>query len=295
MKNMERLPENWLYLSHDPGKSLTDAFQQLHHAVQFIAMADQYLYSGGTGQVMAWNPERHSFIGREISAPEPFRVALHTTQMNLEVLDNELKVLSHLHLPGVTQGYVFAWLKEQVAERGADFTLLKRKLNYTIPEHGIDRCAPFRITEPEVYREAAKYRTNAENTARYFSDSFLQSSDVVVAADKFTTSFVSSLATDNNGNMTKSIEVGWTPYGINGSSPCFFVQPWSSVIPIHDTLPGVAVGQWSKVPWPAAILTTEKLILAEDNIQQANLVLDFFKSAINSSLQILDLVEIRYN
>ena len=291
---MERIPERWLLLSHEPGKSLTDTFQQLHHAVQFIAMADQYLYSGTQGQVMAWNPERHSFIGREITAPEPFRVALQATHMNLEILDRDLKTVYQLHLPGVTQGYVFAWLKEQVAERGADFTLLKKKLNYSIPEHGIDRCAPFRITDPEAYREAAKYRTNADTIAQYFSGFFPSSSGVVSAPDKFTTSFVSVLTTDNNGDATRSIEVGWSPYGFNGGNPCFFVQPWSSVVPIHDTLPGVSIGQWSAVRWPAAVLTTEKLITVKDKTDQAMMVLDFFKSAINSSMKLLELNKIKF-
>lgn len=291
---MERLSENWLYLSNEPGKSLTDAFQQLHHAVQFIAMADQYLHTGGPGQVMSWNPERHSIIGRQISAPEPFSVSLQAIQMNLEILNHELKTVSHLHLPGVTQGYAFAWLKEQVAERGADFSLLKKKLNYSIPEHGIDRCAPFRITDPEAYREAAKYRTNADRIARYLSDIFQQSSGVVLSPEKFTTSFVAALTKDDEGTLTRSVELGWSPYGFNGGNPCFFVQPWSSIVPIHDALPGVSIGQWSLVQWPAIVLTTESLILAKDNIQQAYLVLDFFKSAINSSMKLLELKDIKF-
>ena len=291
---MERPLSTWLHLTHPASRSLSDTFQQLHHAVQYVAMTDQYL-AGDSNVVISWVPERFAFLGRIIPAPEPFIISLQAKQMNLELLDADLKTVNRLHLPGVTQGYAFAWLKEQVAGRGIETGLLKKKLNYTIPEHAVDRCAPYRIPDPEAFREAAKYLNDADLLIRHFAAHFDKHAEPGFSSERFTLSYKAVFEKDNAGNIARSIDFGWAAPGVFSDLPCFFVQPWSSVDQLHDGLPPLPGGKWTTLQWPVALFTADDLIRIPDATAQGAAAMKFMTGAIQRSMEAIRIQPVKFN
>lgn len=284
---MNRGNIHWLPLGQVSSKSLAEANAQLHHAVQFIAMAGKYLTpekSDDSHTAMRWRPERHSYIGDLVEAPVPFRVALQSLRFNLLILDEEMRKINELHLPGVTHGYAFAWLREQVVALGIDHTLLKKKMHYTIPEHPIDKCSPYRISNPEAFRQIAKLRTNAELLLDNLSRKYKNASEVRVWPHHFD----SGLFIPFDEEVSKSMGIGLAIADDLIDEPYLYVSLWSKDgIKLPASMPQLTDGSWQSSSFKGAVLTYSTLSSNEDPKVQSEIAERFLIEATNSLWEVL--------
>ena len=267
----------WLPLGKVSGRGLEEANAQLHHAIQFIAMAGKYLIPGkedDSHTSMTWDRERHSFTGGRIKAPTPFRVAVHGLRMNLMILDDNMRVINELHLPGVTIGYGFAWLREQLAALGIEHGVLKKKLHYSIPEHSLDRCSSFRISNPEAFREMAKLRNNAEYLLNRTRKKFERSTPVRIWPHHFDSACL--IQHDEKGRRTISPGLAISDDSVD--EPYFFVNIWTEDgVKLPDGLPAPEHGRWQREGWQGAVLPYSVLSMPEVPSEQFAIADRFFQ------------------
>jgi len=281
---------DWLLINYEAGTRLSESICQLHHAVQFIAIAGKYLVDekpDDSHTNFIWDMERMAFIGKFISGPVPFRFALQARNMNLVILDKNENEISSLHLPGVTRGYTFAWMKEQVADLGVNHTLLKIKMHYSIPRHAIDKCGSFRISDPVSFRELAYQRTNAERVLNEVSGQFPGATLPAVWPHHFDTGIVIPVETNTNKEIIKSIGAGYAIPDIYSADPYFYVSLWTKEAISYGNSPKVKYGYWNEKDWQGAILQISHLNNIKDLTEQKQTVFSFFEEAIDIGIKLL--------
>lgn len=281
---------SWLPLTIKPGHRMKEAVCQLHNAVQFIALTGQYYVSkkeDDSHTSMQWDNESLSFIGPLVEGPRPFRACLQARNMNLLLADENQREINSLHLPGVTRGFAFAWLREQVSYLGKDPGELRNRMHYAIPKHAIQDCGPFRISDPESFRELSRQRTNAGLILKALSGNFEERTEIAVWPHHFDTGMVIIVNRNEEGKQMKTIGTGYAVNDEYSDQPYFYVNIWNATqeIKLAD-LPGLRLGKWQQEGWKGALLETGDLVELSSPDEQRLAVEEFFRTAINHSLKV---------
>ena len=129
---------DWIHLTLKPDSRLTKAIACQHHASQFVALVGKYYGEEKRDEshtAMVWNSMNEAYQGFEVDLPPRVRVCLAGSSLELVFQDEDDAIIEKLKLTGVTNGYAFAWVKEQIAMLGADHLKLKKRMHYDLPEH----------------------------------------------------------------------------------------------------------------------------------------------------------------
>lgn len=296
---MNVAPGKWLYLNYTPNSRMNEAVCQLHNAVQFIAIAGKHLIPekpDDSHTNMTWDNESLSFIGNLVEAPRPFRFLLNSRNLKLVMVNGNGREINSLHLPGVTKGFAFAWLREQVSSMGIDPRKVKNEMHYTIPEHAIQDCGNFRISDPEAFRELARHRSNTNLILKSITGKFKDRTPIAVWPHHFDTGLVINVARDNQGQLKRSIGLGYAIQDETSDEPYFYMNIWSAEDDIEmKDLPSLEKGNWITEEWKGAILKIGDLVGLETPGEQVRVTTRFFTDVINKGLDLSGAKSVRNN
>ena len=266
----------WAPLGSVNPSRLSDARQQLHHALQIIVSAPiSYLPArdDDSHTNTEWLPGVRALATHAITASLPLRFALRPDDLTLVALVNGDQSGERFALEGETIESGVLWLRATLARHGADPARLTTKKHYEIPAHDVATGGTFRSADPTAFAELA----------RAYHDAWLVCSDVERSKpgatlprcwphhfDLATLISVPSLG----GGAQRAINVGLSPGDDSYGEPYFYVGPYP--YPSVDSLGPLSVGRWHTEGWTGAVLLTSELGGAD---QQAR-VTAFWQQAV---------------
>ena len=280
---MNKKSINWKLLSSPFNQELNEALQQQYHATQFIAMAGRHLIAqqpDDSNTNMQYLPEQELLAGNVLS--NGMRLALHLTDLKLCFLDQAGNCKNEISLVGKSKLQVFEELKKVFIALGLDISKFKNELHYEIPSHKLENGASFIITDSKLFEESTKYRHNAELIMNDLATLYPKSSSVRVWPHHYDTGSLLPVASNEKGELSKSIGLGWAiPDGMV-DEPYYYLSFWSDK-PIEglDRLPSFDAGEWMMPNWNGGILKHSDILKAGSASEQHGLVKKFYHSGIN--------------
>lgn len=235
--------------------NLTDARLQVHHAAQLAtAMGISYLprRSDDSHTNLEWLSGVGVLASHVIPGDPPFRIGIRVADLTLCMLSGGDRLLGTIPLHGRTIRDGAAWIRERIADSGADasrFTLVK---HYTIPHHAVDDGATFDADGRASFEQLASWFELAASTlARVRSAN--DGSEIRCWPHHF------DIATLITITPERSVGVGLEPGDVYYDEPYFYVNMRPE--PPREALTAelAAGGLWHTHEWIGAVLPASRL------------------------------------
>jgi len=280
MKTNEK--NTWRSLTKSFTRDLHDVLLQQHHASQFIALAGKHLISpqpDDSHTNMEYLADREWLIGNDL--PNGMNMALQLSGLKLYIVDREMNCRSEMQLVGFNKQQVFEQMKQNLTELDLDVSALKNELHYKLPDHELDRNAAFSIGDPESIQENTFYRHNAEIVIVKMASNFEKAEPVRIWPHHFDTGTFIPLRYNTNGDISRSIGLGWAMPDDMVKEPYFYLSYWSED-PVEDfnALPNLEAGEWIRSGWHGAVARNTDIIKNSSASGQQTFVETFFNSGI---------------
>jgi hypothetical protein len=259
----------------DPARSthLSDARRQAHHAAQLATAAGISFLpkrADDSHTNLEWLGGLGALASRRVPSPNGFRVAVRVATLELLVLDDAGAIAALLPLHGRTITDAEGWLRQRVAERGADSARFTLARHYEIPHHAVDDGAAFDTSDRASFAELSAWfdlaerdleRVRAENAG----------SEVRCWPHHF------DIATLIDAGSGKTVGVGLEPGDQYYDEPYFYVNanPKPAFTSAPPPLDGG--GFWHTHEWFGAVLPGSRIQSTESGAAQ---VAAFLRSAI---------------
>ncbi len=284
---MSKLKTKWRPETIPFNKEMKDALEQQHHAAQFLALVGHHLIPQKTDDSntnMQYISDNDTLSGN--SLPGGYRLALQLTDLNINILDKDDEVLEEIVSAGKSKQEVFTELKQKLSGFGVDVTKFKEVLHYEIPEHGLDKGAPFSIKNKRYYIENSIHRHNAEIIINEIAADFDQSEPVRVWPHHFDTGTFIPVSRNEKGEVSQTIGAGWAINDSMINEPYFYLSFWSQK-PLENPgdIPPLKSGRWMMPDWNGAVLKLSEITREETAEKQYQLAESFYKQGIELLLQ----------
>ena len=278
---------DWKLLTLPFTKELNEALQQQHYAAQFIALAGRYLIpqkADDSNTNMEFIPERELMLGNAL--PDGLRVALHLTDLNISILDQDNNSKKQVSLKGKTKQEVFDELKQSLSELGVEVSGFKNELHYKIPPHPLEKGAVFTIRNEGDFTENANYRRNAKIVLNEIASEFKQQEPIRVWPHHFDTGAFYVISKNEKGDASQTIGIGFAIPDTMVNEPYYYLSFWSEK-PINDIdkLPALTAGHWMMPNWNGAILKHSEIIRNNSASGQHEMVKSFYLSGIKMLME----------
>ena len=278
---------DWKLLTLPFTKELDEALQQQHYAAQFIALAGRYLIpqkADDSNTNMEFIPERELMLGNAL--PDGLRVALHLTDLNISILDQDNNSKKQISLEGKTKQEVFDELKQSLSELGVEVSGFKNELHYKIPPHPLEKGAVFTIRNEGDFTENANYRRNAKIVLNEIGEGFTQQEPIRVWPHHFDTGAFYVISKNEKGDASQTIGIGFAIPDTMVNEPYYYLSFWSEK-PINDIdkLPALTAGHWMMPNWNGAILKHSEIIRNNSASGQHEMVKSFYLSGIKMLME----------
>ncbi|MFN1834666.1 hypothetical protein AB2B38_005335 [Balneola sp. MJW-20] len=280
--SMMELNFEWIPLQPYNNAELDQAQQELHHALQFIALSGKYLLTtkaDDSNTNAGWDEKSNSFIGRLIG--DKLHVALYAAAFQLQVLNKEHEVLYRLSLDKKTVFECFLWLKEIFRQEGISTRNLELGLHYELPE-AFSKDRRFRMPSFELLKELSFHRTNTDRMLKSVKKQTDNASEIRTWPHHFDHALLIPIEIGAKGEILRSCGLG---YAINDdliSEPYLYVNRWSKNSGLKFTdKPKLKHGSWYPEKLKGAALPFSKIINAE---KQDQVVGEFISNVLNFSL-----------
>ncbi|MDX1667381.1 MAG: hypothetical protein R3350_09140, partial [Saprospiraceae bacterium] len=186
---------------------------------------------------------------------------------------------------GNTPADTMEWVATHVEALGGDKEQLTDIDEFDLTEYELEEDT-FEVESYGHHQELARYRQNAEGILQLYASKFEHASPVRTWPGDFDSASHIPLVKEN-GKAKKTIEIGLSIADEHIDEIYFYVKhALAGEEPEYDDLPAIEVGDWHDDEWTGAILKSSSL-LEQDEQEQA--ALDFFKSAIGASIELLGL------
>lgn len=285
----------WHPTSPERARLLTDARQQLHHAVQFgAAFGISYLPrrddDGHTN--LAWDTARTAFVTDSLDTRRgSVRVGVRPADLTLLVLCDETETGS-IRLPGLTIMRAADALQVALGNAGLDATRYHLARHYEIPGHAVASGAPFDGTDTAALQELAHAFGNASialERARARINAHAGNTD----SDHDASDTVASAAVASNArlwphhfDLATLVQVGAvasTGAGMAGGDqyydePYYYVNAYPRPRTDRLTASLAGDGSWHTFEWIGAVLPASRL--RGDAVAQERQVDAFLESAL---------------
>ena len=272
--------ETWSPFSLKYSSELKNALQQQHHAAQFLALVGRHLVpqkKDDSNTNMHFITEAEMLIGNKFSSNT--YIALKLTNFTLLVFNEENNGIVEISIVGKTKLQIFKELKQTLADLKIDVSKFKNKLQYETPPHELDNGKAFSKIDKKYLQEFINYWHNADIVLNEITSEYDDAEPVSIWPHHFDSGSYFPLAYNDNGELSKSIGIGWAiPDGMV-NEPYYYISLWSEK-PINNfnDLPNPADGEWIKTGWNGGVLTLSEILKKTTAEEQYNMVKSFFKS-----------------
>jgi hypothetical protein len=266
---------------------MKDALQQQHHAAQFLAMVGHHLVpqkADDSNTNMQYVSDKDMLVGHQL--PGGLRIALHLTDLNIRILDKENNVVNEIIAEGKTKVEIFSELKQELSDLGMDVSAFKNKLHYEIPEHELDKGAPFSVKNKLYTIENSIHRHNAEIILNEVASAFEQSEPVRIWPHHFDTGTFIPVSRNEKGEVSQTIGTGWAIPDSMISEPYFYLSFWTQK-PLEnpEDIRPLRAGRWMMPDWKGAVLQLSEITEDKTAETQYQLAKSFFNQGIELLLQ----------
>jgi len=281
---------DWQKLTKDYTHGLNEVLYQQYFGAQFIAMAGRHLVKqrdDDSNTSMNYDPKGPYLVGEPID--KEFKVALRLTDLSLTVLRDDLYSITEIPLSGFTMKETFIHFYQMLNDVGIKTTNLKDKLHYDLPDHELIRGSVFRDNDPAFIREIMAHRHNAEVALKEIAADHKDADPVRIWPHHFDTGTLIPLDRDHNGELIRSVGLGWAIPDEMVSEPYFYLSVWSrEPMDFPDTMSSPDSGAWFMPGWNGAVLRLSDILKHDSSQSQHETVLSFFKSGIRIIRELLN-------
>ncbi len=283
------MASDWLKLSIDNFDTLVNAREQLHQAVQLVALVPRSLHPKDAGDKygsLLWS-DKH---GGPISQPfgEVHQVALNIVDFTIIVLEDN-KELSRLDLNGQTFEEAMEWIATELAKLEYDPEKLSAELPYEIPKYDTAEEAPFELTSNEARKELFAYFSNTNAFLEDLLETEPRASGIRCWPHHFDIATLITLKAHENPEEATTIGVGMSPGDEGSKEPYFYITPWPYPPLDHSALPDLPVGHWQEEGWTGLLLKGSEILIhsspesqKEATLKTLNTAHDYFEKLLTT-------------
>ena len=206
--------DNWQLLTYPETTKLNDAATQLHHAAQFVAMFGNSLLpkaADDSQSNMGWLPELKALAGHEVNLNRRIRMALLYETLELQLINENEESLGVFPLSGQTKATAISFVRTQARSFGKKEDDIQPITHFSLPEHDLDKGAPFMMSDPAQFQELARYRNNAQLVLTEIANGYEYASAVATWPHHFDTGSAITVKFDDQSNPTKTVGIGLAP------------------------------------------------------------------------------------
>lgn len=271
-----------------PGE-LVDARLQLHHAAQVVASAGVTFLApqpDDSHPNLGWVESLGALVGRELPGAK-VQLGLRVDDLSLLRVDGAGRVGDELTLDGKTLEDAYAWLAATTLQAGATLPAGGlRRAAYEIPEHATGKGAAFSSAARADFAELSRWFANGHLVLGSVAGRTPGTSEVRTWPHHFDVGALTTVATQPDGSLEKSIGLGLSPGDGGYAEPYWYVSPWP--YPDPSALPAFEVcGHWHTEGHTSAILTASDLFAGPAEAQPDRLAAFLF-AAIDASARALE-------
>ncbi len=280
---MKKSENTWQSLSIPFNSGLHEAITQHHHAAQFLSMVGKQLIpqrENDSHTSMQYHPENHMLVGEEI---EPgVRLALRFSDFSLGILKNGILSSSSVSLLGLNQSNAFVKLSHMLISEGIKTNDLHSELHYDMPDHKLMYGAPFKENEAQFVQELIKYRHNARLVFQKIREDHHNADITRIWPHHFDTGTILPLQSNSEGEITRSIGMGWAIPDSMVKEPYFYLSIWSAnPLEFPVRMPELKGGTWMMPNWNGAILPMSEILGTPSPGEQEAYTMAFFESGLD--------------
>ncbi len=281
--------KHWHTLTLPFNDQMYDALQQQHHAALNLALAGRYLLpqqSDDSNTSMQYLPDIETLVSNELA--NNLRLGLHLSKMELQMLNQDEKLVNTFALDGKKRDETFDAMKRLLQDAGIDISKISNKLHFEIPFHPVANGAAFDITEIKYFKENAIFRHNSEIILHEVITDYPEAPPIRVWPHHFDTGTFIPLDRNEQGTVSKSIGLGWAIPDNMVNEPYYYLSFWSSETnEIPKNLNPLPDGTWMMPKWNGAVLLHSDILQYSSAEKQSKLVKSFFEAGIFILLQYL--------
>ncbi len=279
---MKQKSNTWRSLSIPYNPQLQDTLLQQYHAAQFLAMAGHHLVpqrADDSNTSMEYLPEKELLAGQEIKDGK--RLALRLHDLTLGILQNNILLPHSIELIGLTRSDAFNKLIYLLNSVDIDTNILSINLHYDIPDHELIHEATFKHIEARNIEEQSRYRHNARFILKQLKADYPRAEEIRIWPHHFDTGSFIPVAMDDQGEVTRSMGIGWAiPDGMV-NEPYFYLSIWSKdPLEFPKNMPSLPSGSWMNPVWNGGILRLSEILKYDSPGDQYNTVWSFYKTGI---------------
>ena len=260
-------------------KDELEAMYQLHHAVQFIALAGEHLvekHHHHEHRSMFWHHDGF-FYGDKIKiGHEYFHVGLDVTSFTLIFLNEYLHILKKVPLTGLNKLDVLTRFKTMLHHHQLDDEAIRFPVDINQPTK-LDEDFAFGQPSGHALWQNIALRNNTVLAIEQVLSGFEHTGEIKTWPMHFNTETIIPMRKEAHGELLQSIAVGLAAPGKQVNEPHFYVI-------LRKQHPDIAVersmtvtGQWLTEDHTHRILLLSEVIEAEN---QQELVNRFFKESV---------------
>jgi hypothetical protein len=267
----------WQAVLPEDCTQLAESRLQIHYAAQFAAAAGiSYLspQADDSHTNLEWFPALGGLFSRWIPAPTQFRLGLTPADLTLHIVTEGTRTRGSYKLHGRTIVDALQWVRDEIAELGADPTRYSLKRHYEIPDHDVAIGESFDASDRTHFAQLTRWFSNGALILNSIARATRNTSDVRCWPHHFDIATAIVLSDD------RSIGVGFEPGDHYYDEPYFYVKmtPQPSAAGARMR-PLWGKGTWHTDHWIGAVLPGSRLGSASTQEEQ---VREFVDSAISA-------------
>jgi len=272
----------WKSLTPVSSNRLFEARAQLHQAAQLLAAVGiSFLKSrpDDSHTAMIWSSQSQQFLSQPLGEDGSLQVLLNPTNLSLSIQKNT-KTIHEASLHGTTLIEGAADLQLQLDGLGLSKDKFTMQKHYELPDYPERNQTAFDNSDTVAFQVLTDSFSNAFTAFEAIRQDDSRSSDLLVWPHHFDLGLLITVATDELGNLSKSIGLGLSPGDGSYTSPYYYVTNWPA--PKAAKLPAKlsSKGQWHTDYWVGMVLPLEPITSDPDGQDQREIVAVFLEESL---------------
>lgn len=261
----------------------------LHQAAQIIARFGQtYLphQDDESHPSMNWDLLQKKLLGRPTEEPYPFRLGVQLPSFELQLLNNQGKVLHSFALAGKTPAEAAEWLRQSWVMTGHEAKNLA-EMPYDMPEMKGDH---YLENDAQALQAWMAQRSFAHEALEAVRKQFDTTAEINIWPHHFDTGLYLQLK-DSDNSQTKALGYGWAIADGMVAENYLYVYAWAPEIDMdYEALSPLNAGHWhiEKDGWKGGILKSSELAAKPTAEEQAEMAAKFLKDSTNGLLKLMN-------